>query len=107
MYEVKESDWKILRKKVPTWQENYMGKLIAEYVELLNSDADASVKFWELEKRIRSNKKDTGVIIDMRRSRMVENLISLYNEGAITLDDLSYFSEELQQTIKKILRLSE
>lgn len=27
MYDVNEKDWKILRKKVPVWQENYMEKL--------------------------------------------------------------------------------
>ena len=32
MYDVKESDWKLLRKLVPGWQERYMDKLIKEYI---------------------------------------------------------------------------
>ena len=32
MYEIKESDWKIFRKKIISWQENYMQKLNQEYI---------------------------------------------------------------------------
>ena len=34
MYDVKESDWKLLRKLVPGWQERYMDKLNREYIEI-------------------------------------------------------------------------
>ena len=32
---VKESDWKLFRKKLPGWQEVYMGKLTQEYAAIL------------------------------------------------------------------------
>ncbi|WP_279155292.1 hypothetical protein [Thomasclavelia cocleata] len=38
MCEVKERDWKIFRKKIIIWQENYMQKLNNEYIELLQRD---------------------------------------------------------------------
>lgn len=44
MYEVKESDWKIFRKRVPGWQERYMEKLVQEYLSLLQEDKMASKK---------------------------------------------------------------
>lgn len=50
MYEVNEKDWKILRKKVPVWQENYMEKLNKEYIQLLQRNEQASTNFWDLEK---------------------------------------------------------
>ena len=28
-----EADWKLFRKKLPEWQENYMGELIKEYAQ--------------------------------------------------------------------------
>ncbi len=102
MYEVKESDWKLLRKKLPGWQEAYMDKLNHEYLEILNGDEAPSQKFWALEKRIWKDKKDTGVVADMRRSRMVLNLLELLNEGAITMEDLHEFSEELKEHLKFI-----
>ena len=104
MYDVKESDWKLLRKKLPGWQEAFMDKLNHEYLAILNSDDAPSQKFWALEDRIWKDKKHTGVAADMRRSRMVLNLLNLLDEGAITMEDLDEFSEELQEEIKTYRR---
>ena len=94
-----EQDWKLFRAKLPKWQENYMGRLNKEYLEILNSDKLPSEKFWELEKRIFNDKKHVGVTAVMSRSRFLENIYSLLSEGAITKNDLSDFSEELQNEI--------
>ena len=103
MYGVNEKDWKLLRKKIVGWQEAYMDRLNQEYMRILQDEELApSQKFWELEKRIRNDKKDTGVIIEMRRSMMVLNLLNLLNEGAITMEDLEDFSEELKEKIREI-----
>ena len=68
---VNESDWKLFRKKLPGWQEVYMGKLNQEYAAILASPGLASEKFWKLEKRINSDKRCTGVmVIGMSRSKM-------------------------------------
>lgn len=49
--------------------------------------------------RIWQDKKKTGVMIRKRNSRsnMWIHIIELLEEGAITLDDLSEFSEDLQE----------
>ena len=99
-----EADWKLFRKKLPDWQEHYMEKIVEEYTELLTSDKIASDKFWTLEKKIWKDKKKTGVIADMRRSRLIDNLVSLVLEDAITLDDLKEFSEGLQETVQMFVR---
>ena len=70
MFDVKERDWKIFRKKIIIWQENYMQKLNNEYIEILKRDNDASKNFWDLERRIYKDKRSIGVAIDMRRSKM-------------------------------------
>ena len=101
---VNERDWKQLRKKLPDWQENYMDKLIHEYIDLLQGEGNPSDRFWALEKRIREDKKDTGVVADMRRSRMTWILHDLLREGAITLDDLDGFSEELKEEMAPYVR---
>ena len=106
MYEVNEKDWKLLRKKVPIWQENHMAKLNKEYIDILSKDRAPSTNFWELEKRIYQDKKSIGVLIDMRRSQMVNNLCRFIYEEIITLDDLDGFSEELIETIKYITERS-
>ncbi|MGX8715317.1 MAG: multidrug transporter [Lachnospiraceae bacterium] len=93
---IKESDWKLFRKKLPDWQENYMERLIQEYAALLAGSTQASDKFWALEERINSDKHHVGVVAEMSRSRMYNNILALLNEGAITTDDLADFSEELR-----------
>ena len=98
-HDVIESDWKLFRKKLPDWQESYMAELNQEYIQILTGPGDASDKFWELEKRIKNDKHDVGVVADMRRSVMFPNLINLLREGAITPGDLDDFSEELRESL--------
>ena len=100
MYDVKESDWKLLRKLVPGWQERYMDKLSKEYIEILNREYNPSTNFWELKKRIDEDKRHIGVVIDMRRSRMVSNLFMMLEENVIVIEELNDFSDELKEEIK-------
>ncbi|MDW7662913.1 MAG: hypothetical protein SCL54_16045 [Bacillota bacterium] len=97
--ESSKRDWKLFREKISTWQENYMEKLVMEYAALLNDDLPASSKFWELENRIKQDKKKPGVIINIRKQEMLFEIIRLINDGAITMDDLSDFSDELRNQV--------
>lgn len=98
-YGFTKKDWVLFREKVADWQEAYMDKLNKKYIELLNGEGKPSEKFWALENRIRNDKKDTGVQLRMSRSNCISNIVSLLNEGAITMDDLKEFSDELKETI--------
>lgn len=100
-----ESDWKKFRKKVPVWQEAYMQKLTEEYRNILDSDKAPSEKFWTLEKSIAQEKQCPGVIADMRRSRMRENIVALLRCGAITRSDLENFSQELQDEMDLFIKV--
>lgn len=101
MYQFEEKDWKLFRKLLPGWQEAYMERLVKEYIELLNSDRKASEKFWSLDKRIRNDKRCTGVLArDIKRSNMLQLIINLLYEEAIFEDDLKDFSRDLQDTVK-------
>lgn len=95
-----EKDWKLFRKKIVVWQEAYMDRLNKEYVELLSGEENLSTKFWRLEKRIWEDQKKAGVQVQMSRSKMIHNLIRLLEEGAISLEDLEGFSEELRERVK-------
>ena len=106
MYQVKEKDWKLFRQKLPLWQEAYMDKLNQEYIRLLSGEGLASDKFWELEKRIREDKRSVGGVADMRRSQVYSNLLSLLVNEIIREDDLDGFSEKLTETVKYAVRQS-
>ena len=101
--QISERDWKIFRKKIPDWQECYMERLMKEYIILLQSEKKASSKFWELEKRIKQDKKCPGVVIDMRRSTAINNIVNLVLDEVISLDDLEEFSDDLKEAVKYIV----
>ena len=105
MREFSEKDWKLFRKKLPQWQEAYMERLCKEYVSLLTSNEKASERFWQLEKRIKKDRRKTGVVADMRRSVMIDNMVDLIIEGASTLEDLNDFSNDVKEAVRMIARL--
>ena len=101
---VNEADWKLFRSRLPGWQEAYMARLNKEYIELLSGPGTASDKFWELEKRIRRDKKTVGVTMRMSRTYMDLNIMSLIADGVIGLDDLEGFSDDLRERMSFIMR---
>ena len=74
-----------------------------EYIILLQSEKKASSKFWELEKRIKQDKNCPGVLIDMRRSTAINNIVNLVSDEVISLDDLEEFSDDLKEAVKYIV----
>lgn len=102
--EISKKDWKLFREKLAVWQENYMARLIRDYIALLSAeDRNASDKFWELDNKIRTDRRHPGVILNVRKSEAIYDILRLIRLGVITYEDLSDFSEELQQTVKLIL----
>ena len=103
MINISKSDWKLFRTKIVEWQERYMDKVNKKLIKLLSDEKLLpSEKFWKIEKLIFREKKSAGVIVEMSRSMFKMNLLRLLNEKAITLEDLSDFSPELQEEIKKV-----
>ena len=80
-----------------------MGRLCGEYIELLSGDGDPSAKFWQLEKRIRSDKRNPGVRIEMTRTNFIYNIISLISNDVISMKDLEDFSDKLKETVRVFL----
>jgi len=104
MIDISKSDWKLYRERVPEWQEHYMERLTKEYIELLSGPGNASDHFWELEKRMKQDKKNPGVLIEMRKSEAIWDIAAFVGRGIITMDELDGFSEDLIDAVKLILR---
>ena len=96
-------DWALFRSKIGSWQEAYMGRLCDEYIELLSGDGDPSEKFWQLEKRIRNDKRNPGVQLEMTRTNFIYNIISLISNDVISMKDLEDFSDKLKETVRVFL----
>ncbi len=98
--EPSKSDWRLYREKVSGWQENYMERLIKDYITYLSSDERASTKFWEMEKRINADKKTPGVCIELNKGNMMFDLVRFLQDGVIIFDDLDEFSDELRENVR-------
>lgn len=101
--EISKKDWKLFQEKLPIWQDAFMGKLNQEYIAILSKDGNPSDLFWELERRIKQDKRRPGVSMEMQKQYLLYSLSSLIVDGAITLDDLDGFSEELKDGVKYLL----
>lgn len=96
-------DWTLFRSKIGDWQEAYIGRLCDEYIELLSGDGDPSEKFWQLDKRIRSDRRNPGVQLEMTRTNFIYNIISLISNDVISMKDLEDFSDKLKETVRVFL----
>ena len=105
--DISKKDWKLFREKLSDWQENYMEGLVKEYANFLNDDKKpASEKFWELEKRIKEDKRHPGVVMELKKSEVIWDIVRLIRLKVITYNDLSDFSDELQNEVKRILEMN-
>ena len=92
-------DMKLFREKLPGWQEAYMDRLCKEYVKLLIGEGKPSERFWELDKRMKEDKQQTGVRCTISRADLILLVANLLCEEAITMEDLSEFSEEFHKSL--------
>ena len=97
----------LFRERLSGWQENYMEDIVKAYANFLNDDKKpASEKFWELEKRIKEDKRHPGVIMEVNKSEVIWDIVRLIRLKVIAYDDLSDFSDELKMEVKRILEMS-
>ncbi len=100
---ISKADRKLFMERVPEWQERYMEKLLQKYVKLLTSPGNASEHFWELEKRIRNDKKYPGVMMQLERGWEAGDIVLLIRKKVITMKDLEGFSQDLKDEVSRIL----
>ena len=77
----------------------YVQPCSEEYIAILQRPANASENFWELEKRIRNDKRSFGVSARISRNNMFQIIVSLPANAVITIDDLKDFSDEFTETV--------
>ena len=60
--------------------------------------------FWEIEKRIKRNRKTPCVCIELRKSDMFWDIAGLIHDKVISMDDREEFSDDLKEAVVLILR---
>ena len=100
---ITKADWKLFMEKVPEWQEAYMERLLKEYVKMLQSKKPASTKFWDLDKRIKKDKKNPGVQMQLDKGEAIFDIVTMINLGIISQEDLADFSEDLKESVQELI----
>ena len=73
-------------------------------MEFLNDDTKpASEKFREMEEWIKEDKRHPGIVMELSKSEIIWDIVRLIRLNVIVYDDLSDFSDALQQEVKRIL----
>lgn len=80
-----------------------MAYLLKGYAQLLACGKDASDIFWELDQRMRRDKKSPGVQLSPSKSDLPWILAKMLQDGVINDEDLNEFSEDMISAVKLIL----
>ena len=104
VYEPSKADWKLFRERLPEWQERLMVRLCEEYAAILTGKKKGSEAFWEIDERIKRDKKRPGVICQMSKSEMPFIILEMLRDKSITMADLDGFSEDLRGRMEFLMR---
>ena len=100
--EISKADWKLFQERLRLWQENYMERLLSEYIKMLQGPENASSKFWQLERKLKSDRLNPGVSLVLDKQEVINDIANMIKIGVITIDDLEGFSEELISEAKRL-----
>lgn len=100
---ITKADWKLFMEKVPEWQEAYIENLLKEYIKILQSKKPASTKFWDLDKRIKKDKKNPGVQMQLEKGEAIFDIVTMMNLGIITQENLADFSNDLKESVQELI----
>ena len=100
--EISKADWKLFQDRLRLWQDNYMQRLIDGYIEMLQGPENASSKFWQLERKLKSDRLNPGVSLVLDKQEVINDIASMVKIGVITIADLEGFSEELINEVKRL-----
>ena len=104
MAEVTKSDWKLFMAKVPEWQERYMDKLLKQYIRLLKDETkDPSERFWKLDERMKKDKKNPGVQMELEKQEVPYDIVRLLRLKIIKLEDIEDFSDSLKDYVNELI----
>ena len=100
--EISKADWKLFQERLRLWQENYMERLLSEYIKMIQGPENASSKFWQLERKMKSDRLNPGVTLVLDKQEVINDIVNMIKIGVITIDDLEGFSEELIREAKRL-----
>ena len=79
-----------------------MQRLIEEHIKMLQGPGDASSKFWQLERKLKSDRLNPGVSLVLDKQEVINDIANMVKIGVFTIADLEGFSEELINEVKRL-----
>jgi hypothetical protein len=107
MREIKESDWKILRKVHAVAVERFCEQVLLE-IERIQADSTKTFhrRYLDIYDATRRRDKEIAQTFnDLRRSTAFTQLAAMKSRGLLTEDEFAQFSEETQSVIDLLLRV--
>ena len=103
-----ESDWKLYRARIDGWRDRYLEQKNKEIAAILtNKQETPTGQFWDTKEKI---DEVARILIDCfdaySRSTMEMHLLSMLDFGVIRDSDLTEFSEELCERVRRIFNRS-
>jgi hypothetical protein len=99
--EIKEADWKVLRRLHPVALERFCARVLAEVGGVKNDDArnfhQRYLDIFEIVER--RNREMARVFDDLKRSRALTMLAQMCAAGLLTDDEVSSLSPETRSVI--------
>lgn len=98
-----ESDWKKYSKRVTEWRDRYLDRRNRDLVEVLQDPGkNPTERFWETREAMEAEVQTLRDCFEKHsRSRMKLSLLRMLRHGMIEMDDLSNFSDECQQELRR------
>ena len=103
MLEIIESDWKLFKKQLPVWRENFLAKVNKKLADIL-SDASLNEtdRFWKVKGTCDQRAKVLCTCFDdIRRSTVILRLSAMFQNKIITSEDLQAFEDENVKRIEE------
>ena len=105
MHEIKESDWKVLRRVHPLALERFCKFVLAE-INCVSRDGAKShhVRYLEIFEIIKQRDREIALLFDNpRRSHALEMLAQMRSQGMLTEEEFSSLSPETRAAIQMLL----
>ncbi|HEX8763583.1 MAG TPA: hypothetical protein VF740_00410 [Candidatus Acidoferrum sp.] len=107
MREIKESDWKVLRRVHPLALERFCEQVLAEIRRALRDSADGHhARYLQIYRIMQRRDREIARLFDNpRRSQALTMLAQIRSHGLLTEDEFSSLSPETRETIQMLLRV--
>ena|SRR2546425_5839837 len=105
--EIKETDWKLLRRLHPVALERFCQQVIEEINQATsNCTEDFHERYLEVFRLIKKRDKELGCAFnDMRRSNAIILLANIMESDLLTAEEFSQFSQETRESVEVVINI--